>query len=311
MMSKTIHKKCLLLLNTWTIFWIPKAIKCLFTAHLVSQELQLLFFATWLSTKRLLAGDQLINVTSIFWNIIMFLLQINGLLSKSLKIIKNSNINNTTFGPRALKQRQNLQLNQTADFWNFKPKKFKELKLTREEETKLTKQEKDGKLRPHEWKKTNLTSFQSFRSNTTKTIMITKESQLNWIIKRGNSPREKEMPRSTLTMKDKEKFKSSRATCLNLKSNWNMLKRRRLSMKSNWIDWTINSSKTDSRTRTREKKLKDTKLRLRRDSRCGNKNSTSKKRSSNMTLIKKSKAQEERLSKESNSLTKKMKDKDF
>jgi hypothetical protein len=93
------------------------------------------------------------------------------------------------------------------------------LKLTKEEETKSTKQEKDGTLRPLEWKRTNLTSCQSSRSNTTKTIMITKESQLNWIIKRENSPREKGMPRSTLTMKDREKFKTSRSTCLNLKSN--------------------------------------------------------------------------------------------
>jgi len=176
---------------------------------------------------------------------------------------------------------------------------------------KSTKQEKDGKLRPLEWKRTNLTSFQSFRSNTTKTIMITKESQLNWIIKRENLLREKGMPRSTLTMKDREKFKTSRLICLNLKSNWNMLRRRRLNMKSNWIDWTINSSKTDSRTKMRGKKLRDIKLRLRRDSRCGNKNSTSKRRSSSTTLIQKSKAQEERLSKESNSLIKKMKDKDF
>ena len=91
--------------------------------------------------------------------------------------------------------------------------------LIREEETKSTNKEKDGKPRPLEWKKINQTSFQSSRSNTTKTIMITKESQPNWIIKRENLLKEKEMLRSTLTMKDREKSKTSRSTCLNLNPN--------------------------------------------------------------------------------------------
>lgn len=61
----------------------------------------------------------------------------------------------------------------------------------------------------------------------------------------------------------------------------------------------------------RNKRLKDTKLRLKRDSKCGRKNSTNKRKNFKAILMLKFKQQEERSLKENNWLIKKTKDKDF
>lgn len=112
-------------------------------------------------------------------------------------------------------------------------------------------------------------------------------------------------------MKNKEKSKINKKNCPMKKWLWIKLKSKRIITKLNLKELRTCFSKTNLRMKQREKKLKDTKLWPKKNSNCGNKNSTNKSKNFNTISVTKLKLQEKRLWKENKSLMKRMKDSDF
>ena len=140
---------------------------------------------------------------------------------------RNSNTSNMMPGLNLKKQRRNLLLSLTTDFWNFKQRKFNWSTKTKGGERKSTRPGRDGSKIRKGWRKSSPRSWLSYSNSTILTTMSIRGNQRSWMFRRGTWKKDLGTLRLTMNKKDKEICKISRPSWVNQNCKSNTLKIRR------------------------------------------------------------------------------------